>query len=122
MDLKEIGTLDSALWALIYTSSSDMIGDWKNCTEEEMVNYHHGFGTWIGTWIRNEFGLWTDGKLVSYFNGIGIYHADDMSGIILTSMWRKLHCKDIRLEEQIKWYRDFWTNQNINPDTLSPNK
>ena len=118
INLKAIGTLDKATWALIYTSPSDTIGDWKNCTEEEMVNYHHGFGTWI----RNEFGLWHDGKLVSYFNSIGIYHADDMSGIILTSLHRSLHCKDIRLEEQIKWYRDFWTNQNINPDTMLPNK
>jgi hypothetical protein len=118
IDLKEIDTLDKALWALIYSSSSDMIGDWKNCAEEEMFQYHHGFGTWI----RNEFGLWADGKLVKYFNSIGIYHADDMSGIILTSLHRSLHCRDIKLQDQVKYYRDFWAVSDIDPDTMLQNK
>lgn len=118
IDLKEIDTLEKALWALIYTAPSGMIEDWKNCDEEAMISFHHGFGTWV----RNNFGLWNDGKLKAVFNIKGIQHADDMSAILLTSLHRSLHCKDIKLEEQIKGYRDFWTNQNINPDTMLQNK
>ena len=30
---------------------------------------------------------------------------DDMAAVILTSLWRTLHFRQIRLEEQIAWYR-----------------
>jgi hypothetical protein len=39
---------------------------------------------------------------------MGIYHPDDMSGIILTSYHRYLNGQDIALEAQIKSYQDYW--------------
>jgi hypothetical protein len=114
IDLKAVRTIEEALWAIIATSSSDMIEDWKNIDEDSMWEYHHGFGTWV----RNKFGLWEGGRLKAVFNLKGIHHADDMSGIILTTLHRRLHGKEIKLEEQVKHYRDFWTNSGINPDTM----
>lgn len=50
-----------------------------------------------------------DGKdQAAWFNQVGIYHPDDMSGIILDSFWRKLNNKPIGLDEQIKYYQDYW--------------
>lgn len=69
-----------------------------------MVRYHHG----LGMWMRNEWGLWGGSRLAAYFNGIGIYHPDDMSAIILDSYWRKLHGKPIDLESQVKRYQEYW--------------
>jgi hypothetical protein len=79
----------------------------KSGTEDDMIQYHFG----LGMWIRNNWGLWGGSRLAKWFNGQGIYHPDDMSGIILDSFWRHLNQKPIRLEEQVKYYQDFWKEQ-----------
>ena len=45
-------------------------------------------------------------------DNLGIYHPDDMSGIILDSYHRYLTGKEIKLEEQIKFYQDYWKKAN----------
>jgi hypothetical protein len=72
--------------------------------EDATAKYHFGFGRWM----RNTWGLWAGSKLKDWFLERGIEHADDMSGIILTSFWRHLNDKPINLEEQIKYYQDYW--------------
>ena len=72
--------------------------------EDDMIQYHHG----LGTWIRNNWALWPNGRLSKYFNEGGIKHADDMSGIILTSFWRHLHSQPIKLDEHIEGYKKYW--------------
>lgn len=71
---------------------------------------HHG----LGRIIRNEWGLWQDSKLKQYFDTIGIHHADDMSGIILTSFWRRKHNQEMMLGEQIKHYQEYWAQMDQN--------
>ena len=79
----------------------------NNMTEEEFIANSH-FST--GMWIRNNWGLWKGKELAKYFNDLGIYHPDDMSGIILTSYYRHLHNQDLKVDEQIKYYQDYWRN------------
>lgn len=74
-------------------------------TENDYITNSH-FS--IGIWIRNNWGLWGGQELAKYFNRLGIYHPDDMSGIILRSYYRHIHNQDYKLEEQIKYYKDFW--------------
>lgn len=71
------------------------------------VGIHHT----LGRQLRNEWGLWSGGPLKDFFNGIGIYHADDMSGIIFTSYHRHLNGEDLKLDEQVKYYQEYWTRQ-----------
>ena len=80
----------------------------KNGTEEDMGKQHH----FLGRWLRNEWGLWHESKLAKWFNAKGIYHADDMSGIILTSFWREINSQSIKLDEQIKFYQDYWDKKD----------
>ncbi len=70
-------------------------------SEDDMALYHHG----LGTWIRNNWGLWEGSRLSVWFQKKGIEHPDIMSGIILTSFWRHLNGKPIGLEEQFRYYR-----------------
>jgi len=56
--------------------------------------------------------LWGGSRLSKFFNDRGIYHPDDMSGIILDSYHRYLTGKDIKLDEQIKFYQDYWKKPN----------
>ncbi|MCQ9634762.1 hypothetical protein MP477_07310 [Chryseobacterium sp. WG23] len=73
--------------------------------EEEFTGkVHLGFGMWM----RNNWQLWGGSRLSKYFNDLKIYHPDDMSGIILVSYHRYLNSKEIKLEEQVKYYQDYW--------------
>jgi hypothetical protein len=78
----------------------------KNIEERKFLGQSH-LGT--GMSIRNNWKLWAGtSELSKYFHDLGIHHPDDMSGIILTSLHRKLNEKPIELEEQIKYYKDYW--------------
>lgn len=86
----------------------------KNTKEEELMGlFHHSFGQWL----RNAWGLWNTeetqagSKLRKYFKELGIWHADDMSGIIIDSWHRHLNNKPLKLEEQIKVYQKYWKKQ-----------
>jgi len=89
----------------------------KTMTEEEFSGmYHHGFGMWM----RNNWGLWKGSGLSKYFNSVGIYHPDDMTGIIFCSYHRNLMGKEIKLNEQIKFYQNYW--DKAKQDELERNK
>lgn len=66
----------------------------------------------FGMWIRNNWRLWGGSRLSKYFNDLGIYHPDDMSGIILVSYHRHLNNRDIDLPGQVKCYHVYWENVN----------
>jgi hypothetical protein len=77
----------------------------KLWTEDEFCgNAHFGFGMWM----RNNWGLWSGSRLKVYFNDTGIYHPDDMSGIILTSYHRYLTGKKVDLKKQLKQSKAYW--------------
>src|SRR5437764_8049632 len=42
----------------------NIIKEMKEGTEEDMIKFHHG----LGTWLRNNWGLWGGSKLSEYFN------------------------------------------------------
>lgn len=85
-------------------STKLQVKKWK---ENEFTGRAHlGFGMWM----RNNWRLWGGSRLSKHFNDLGIYHPDDMSGIILTSYHRYLNNKEINLNEQIKYYQDYWEN------------
>jgi hypothetical protein len=75
--------------------------------EKSMGNYHRG----LGMTLRNQWGLWKGSKLNQYFQKQGIYNADNMSGIILTSYWRYLNNQPIQLEAQVSYYKEFGRRQ-----------
>ena len=74
-------------------------------TETEFVAGSH-FG--LGRWIRNNWRLWRGGKLANGFKSKGIFHPDDMSGIILTCYYRQIHDQEWKVEEQVKFYQTYW--------------
>ncbi len=79
----------------------------KNWKEKEFIGKSHvGFGRWM----RNNWRIWGGSRLSKYFNDLEIYHPDDMSGIILVSYHRHLNNKEIKLEEQVKYYQDYCKN------------
>jgi hypothetical protein len=96
--------LDECLKTLEANLSESDICQIKNMTIEEIWSLHSS----LGMSIRNEWGLWTDNNLVKWFNEKGIFHADDMSGIVIESFWKKINNHPIELEKQIEEYKKHW--------------
>lgn len=111
-NIEETKNLDECMdWVMNHMSSGpegeDFLKNWVSEPEDKALMFHHGYGTFI----RNALELWQDGPAVAWFNTNGIYHPDDMSSIIFTSLHRRENETQINLGEQINKYRVFW-NEN----------
>lgn len=68
----------------------------------------------IGMFIRNEWIRHNNGpqNIKEFLLKKGLGHPDDMSDVILTSFHRCLNNKDIKLDEQVNYYIQYWENVN----------
>lgn len=84
-------TVEEAIDRILLMISEEDKNKIKNCqSKKDIAVYHHG----LGTWIRNNFGLWQDNvELVK--NCGGHTHPDDNSLVILYALWQKLHEKSL---------------------------
>ena len=95
--------------------------DRNELTEEEQNAYDHVLGHFgLGLWMRNNWNFWKGGKLSKYFNELGIYHPDNMSGIILKSYKAKLRGEKYSIEEDIEDYKSYMKSMET-PKEGSPN-
>lgn len=100
-------------------------------TEDEFSAYAHHAS---GQFIRNSWFLWwheghpysswpaSKPPIVGFFNELGIYHADDISGIIITSAYRKVNGKEIDLSGQVEHYKAFWKENGFPDGIYKPRK
>jgi len=93
----------------------DFLTEFKNKSEKELSEYHMG----LGLWLRDNWGLWGGSRLSKYFNQLGIFHPDDMSGIIIDTFWSKLNNRPQRLNDKIEFYQEYWKSQET-PKEGSP--
>lgn len=97
--------LTECIEELKITLPKTVIDRFKSEPEDITYDYDLTLGMWIrNTWIH---GKWSS-ALPSYFKNLGIENAEDMSGIILTSLWRDLHSQPLRLDEQVHKYQQYW--------------
>lgn len=82
-----------------------------------VLNCHHGSGQWMRSgyflWWQhghNYEGKWPSvkPKLVSYFNDLGVTHADDMSSMILKAAYRLHHKVPVLEHELVAKCKSFW--------------
>lgn len=80
----------------------------KNSTEEDACSRLH-FN--IGRFFRNNWNLWNrKGQLTQWFLLNDVYHADDMSDIILRAFHRKLNKKSYNIVKLKERYVTHWNN------------
>ncbi len=85
-----------------------MIPNTLNEAIQELIKINIPPNQLDGRSIRNAWGLWTGSELSQWFYEKDIYHADDMSGIIIESYKNTIEGKSIDLENQIKLYHKHW--------------
>jgi hypothetical protein len=95
------GTLDEALAALQRGLGEPTIARLRIAEEDIAIT----LVPTLGRWMQAHWGLATGGPLAQYFEARGLEYPDDMAAVILTSLWRTLHYRSIRVDEQIAWYR-----------------
>jgi len=111
----ELKTLEDCLSNLIARMPQSELDWFRDLPEDEaLAQTHMG----LGQLLRNEWGLWTGSKLTEYFNSLEVQHPDDMSGIILTSLHRRLKGEPLRVEEQIQFYKKYWESVERESDRL----
>lgn len=122
MNIKNDGypeNLDEAIETLIdfETEIVEMIKADSTDNINKILSFlHHSVGqfirnSWFLWWKENHnYKEWPKNKpaIVTFFNNINIYHADDMSNIILKSLIYKIKGIDIKLEEEINYYINYW--------------
>ena len=84
--------------------SPELVRRFQSEPEDSLPKYH----LCIGMSIRNNWGLWAGSRLARYFRRLGVRHPDDMSGIILTSLWRELNHQPIHLRGQVACIRRYY--------------
>lgn len=94
------------------------ISEIRNMSEGEFQSSTH---FWSGMAVRNAWNLWwyadhnypndwpeEKPPIVEWFNNIDIVHADDMSGMIMTSLHRSIGGKKLDIEGQVEKYHTHW--------------
>ena len=79
-----------------------------------LANPDAAFHFSTGMAIRNAWGLWDkESPLYWHFARMGIYHADDMSGIIFAALRARLTGKPFDLEAKVEEYKAFWAKGQV---------
>jgi hypothetical protein len=68
----------------------------------------------LGRWIRNNWELYDKGPLYLDLARLGLQYPDDMSGVILTSWWRRIHSRPLDVVDQVR------AMQQMNRDLAVP--
>ncbi|MEM6767535.1 MAG: DUF6794 domain-containing protein [Bacteroidota bacterium] len=89
------------------TLMNPFMKEWFLCLPESEFN-KATIRKGLGKYLVQEWGLKTDNTLATRMYKMGILHHDDMASIILLSYQRKLKKKDMRVQEQIEFYQEFW--------------
>jgi hypothetical protein len=98
------------------TLINPQIREWIRCLPDgDFSSYvHHDFGMYL----RNSWGLWQKSRLAENLYAMGMLHPDDMTAIILTSYQRRLKGEEIRVQEQLKYYQDYWRKIGMPVDSI----
>lgn len=97
---KEVSPLDEAIKKIEVAWSEKQLQDFANKPDSiALADIHFSYGMQFrNDIIRSP----KDSTLLNYFQSKGVFHEDDMSGIVFSSLHRKLNNKQINLEEQFK--------------------
>ena len=79
-------TIDEAVDFVISEMSEEVRDKMKQMHEDELIGFHFS----LGTWIRNNLGLWGDNNELLESKEFLSNHPDDISMEIIKAVWEKL--------------------------------
>lgn len=106
---KDLNDCHRVLNSMLDDSTKALI---MSMTEKEFTAGAH---LGLGMWMRNNWGLWGGSRLQTYMTGKGLRHPDDMSGLILTTYWRRMHHEPLRVRKEVRKYQVYWKEYGYEP-------
>lgn len=100
-------TVDVCMLAFSEVLSPEDRADIVSCSEEDLIQYHHG----LGRWIRNNWDLWKGGPLKEHMLSLGFIHPDDMSQALIEEYWNRLHNKPSQLAKRAQESQEYWAKK-----------
>lgn len=91
--------------------------EFRECDEEDVIYYHHALGRALRNGKIACQSLWEDNDLTKEFRDIGIWHADDMSWVLIIGAHRIINGRPVKLEEIRSRFHAHWRQFNIDPWT-----
>jgi len=79
-------TEEEMVRAIISTLTDEDIGAIRSMEKKDMIQYHHG----VGTFIRNKFRLWDEENPLTGKGG-EISHPDEISMRVLNGVWEEVN-------------------------------
>lgn len=99
-------TLDEAVLEVVRIVPEDVKNKIKE-GKDELTNYHRT----LGMQLRNAWGLWSGSELKNWFINEGLFHADDMSGVILSKADANIKGEPFNIKEHVGKYTLHWIKQ-----------
>lgn len=65
----------------------------------------------LGKWIDHKWQITQGSRISNYFIRMGVPHPEYTIGIILTSYHRYLHKKELKLKEQVTYFKEKWNEK-----------
>lgn len=65
----------------------------------------------LGAWLENKWSMSEGSRLSEYFRKMQVPHYEYMIGIIIQSYHRHLHGRDLKLKEQVLFFRKLWNDK-----------
>jgi hypothetical protein len=121
--------LDDALNMLEAGFGPEGLAQMRNMSSDEFsAAVHMGTGmnvrnNWCLWWYEgHNYEGWPKKKpgLVDYFNKLGIYHADDISGILMKSFYRRVTGKPLDIVNQLPRYKNHWKGYGYKDGIYTP--
>jgi hypothetical protein len=77
-------------------------------SDEEVDSKTHAS---LGKWIDHKWQITQGSRISNYFKRMGVPHPEYTIGIILTSYHRYLHKKELKLKEQVTYFKEKWNEK-----------
>jgi hypothetical protein len=104
--------LDQAITETInMISRENLLSSYYELDEKSFIGQTHH---WIGQWIRNNWGFWKQkGELFDHLISIGLFHPDDMSGLILRMTYSRMHNEQFDVNGYVEETKKYWLNLEL---------
>lgn len=99
---------------------ANQLESFKGKTPNECAGlYHHS----LGTYIRNEWGLWASETPISkHLESLGVFHGDDKSAAIFRALWHHVNGTIFDLPAYLELCRAHWAEYGLDSRGMPPQK
>ena len=98
-------TFDEAVIALRQRMPAEALVEFRRARDARVTREYYDS---LGLWIRNNWGLWDRGPLYRDIQRHGMDEPEEMSALLLSSVWRQLHEEPMTVAEHIAAHRTLW--------------